>query len=212
MATYPLGIKRFTTKRDLLDDVDAAHINDMQSEITAIEDMLGPNPHQDSLDAAWRWKTLKSRLEYMIRGYQTPCWALFNGTLKTFSSDIRSQMTFPAPSKQDDTHGLFSSSTIKVKRPGYYTFTGRVFFAASSLRGNRVLMLAGSTGLKALSSQMMLNAVSQPDGMWLIVQWEGFMDKGETMGLYTNLVTGGYDNGRYSVDNAALTGHMVRDA
>ena len=43
-ADYPGSIKSFTTKTDGVDDVEAAHINDMQLEITAIETELGINP------------------------------------------------------------------------------------------------------------------------------------------------------------------------
>jgi len=40
-ASYPGAIKSFTTKTNNVDDVDAAHINDIQDEIEAIETALG---------------------------------------------------------------------------------------------------------------------------------------------------------------------------
>lgn len=40
-AVFPKGIASFTVKRNLLDDVDASHINRMQDEIVAIESTLG---------------------------------------------------------------------------------------------------------------------------------------------------------------------------
>jgi len=40
-ASYPTSIKSFTTKQDNVDDVLAAHINDLQDEVVAIETALG---------------------------------------------------------------------------------------------------------------------------------------------------------------------------
>lgn len=40
-ASYPTSIKSFTTKTNNVDDVDAAHINDLQDEVVAIETALG---------------------------------------------------------------------------------------------------------------------------------------------------------------------------
>lgn len=40
-ASYPASIKTFTTKTNKVDLVDAAHMNDVQSEVTAIETELG---------------------------------------------------------------------------------------------------------------------------------------------------------------------------
>jgi len=44
MAVYPNGIKTYTTKVDNVDRIMAAHINEVQDEITAIETELGINP------------------------------------------------------------------------------------------------------------------------------------------------------------------------
>lgn len=45
-ASYPSSIKSFTTKQDNVDDVLAAHINDLQDEVVAIETELGVNAKQ----------------------------------------------------------------------------------------------------------------------------------------------------------------------
>jgi microcystin-dependent protein len=44
-AIYPGSIRSFSTKIDLTDTVFALHMNDVQSEITAIQSTLGTNPH-----------------------------------------------------------------------------------------------------------------------------------------------------------------------
>lgn len=214
MATFPLGIKRFTTKRNLLDDVDASHINDIQAEITAIEDTLGPNPHQDNMgvDPAWRWTTLKARLEYMIRGYQTPAFNLFNAASGSYNTDNGFiARTFPAPGSTNDTHGLFSGGKIKIKRSGWYHFSAQAYFNPTSIKGSRYLQIRSNTGSKVNASELITDTGSQPDGLWLHCSWTGRALKGETFGLYTNLVTGYYPNGRYTVQYTGLNGFMVRD-
>ena len=44
LSIYPRAIPLFPTHRNLLDDVDAAHINNIQRELTAITTVLGTNP------------------------------------------------------------------------------------------------------------------------------------------------------------------------
>ena len=55
-ARYPDEIKTFIPKQDYVDDVEASHINDLQDEITAIQQELGVNPKGDA-------ETVKDRLE-----------------------------------------------------------------------------------------------------------------------------------------------------
>lgn len=51
-ASYPGAIKTYTAKTDNVDDVEAAHINSMQEEITAIQTELGINASK-KLCKAW---------------------------------------------------------------------------------------------------------------------------------------------------------------
>lgn len=50
-TVYPNGIPIFPTHKNLLDDVDAHHINALQNEVTSVADILGENP-QISNDVA----------------------------------------------------------------------------------------------------------------------------------------------------------------
>jgi hypothetical protein len=43
-ASYPLSIRPFTTKVNVLDIVDASHPNSLQEEVVAVETTLGLNP------------------------------------------------------------------------------------------------------------------------------------------------------------------------
>ncbi|MFE6745942.1 hypothetical protein ACFVGM_08835 [Kitasatospora purpeofusca] len=47
MATYPAAVKSFVTRTDAVDTILAAHVNDLQAEISAVEATLGTVP------AAW---------------------------------------------------------------------------------------------------------------------------------------------------------------
>jgi len=60
-ASYPASIKSFTTKTNLVDLVDAAHVNDLQLEVTAIETELGTVVRGTSTD-------LKTRLAVCLAG------------------------------------------------------------------------------------------------------------------------------------------------
>lgn len=58
--TYPNSIDSFTTKTDGADDVEAAHMNAVQSAIVNIETALGTNPEGNSTDVAERLDALES--------------------------------------------------------------------------------------------------------------------------------------------------------
>ena len=40
-ASFPTSVKEFTTKEDAVTDVLAAHVNDLQDEVVAVETALG---------------------------------------------------------------------------------------------------------------------------------------------------------------------------
>lgn len=67
MAAYPGAIKSFTTKVNLVDTINADHINDLQSEIAAIETELGINPPDvdDSVNAVSGAANLALRLDHL---------------------------------------------------------------------------------------------------------------------------------------------------
>ncbi|MEU1816080.1 hypothetical protein ABZ543_12915 [Streptomyces roseifaciens] len=44
-AVYPMSVKSFTPKTDNLDIIWAAHVNDLQNEVSAVEATVGKNPH-----------------------------------------------------------------------------------------------------------------------------------------------------------------------
>ena len=53
-ASYPTAVKSFSTKVDLVDSVLAAHVNDIQLEVSAIETELGTSPKRGNADVKTR--------------------------------------------------------------------------------------------------------------------------------------------------------------
>lgn len=60
-AVYPTSIKSFTTKTNKVDLVDAAHVNDLQAEVVAIQTELGTDPAGSETD-------VKTRLSHQLDG------------------------------------------------------------------------------------------------------------------------------------------------
>jgi hypothetical protein len=64
MAAYPNTTKVFTSKVNVTDVVDAAHVNELQQEVIAIEETLGVNPHVSG-SGAGPFTTVRMRLDYL---------------------------------------------------------------------------------------------------------------------------------------------------
>lgn len=69
MASFPATIKTFTTKENVVHVVDADHPNTSEAEITAIETVLGTNPHQSAARAT-NYSSVKARMEAMETDYR----------------------------------------------------------------------------------------------------------------------------------------------
>jgi len=68
VATFPAGIKIFTTRVDLLDIVLAGHVNEIYEEIVAVQQVLGVNPGASAARAT-TYGTVDARLEALESGY-----------------------------------------------------------------------------------------------------------------------------------------------
>jgi hypothetical protein len=64
MAAYPNTTKVYTSKENIADLVDAAHVNELQQEVIAVEETLGVNPHISGAGAG-AFTTVKLRLDYL---------------------------------------------------------------------------------------------------------------------------------------------------
>lgn len=71
-AVYPTSLKSFTTKQNKVDLVDAAHINDLQSEVVALQTYVGTNPHGSMPNVAARLNSMLNPSGYLISSAGVP--------------------------------------------------------------------------------------------------------------------------------------------
>lgn len=88
MATYPSAVKSFTTKTDNVDYPAAAHVNDIQAEVTAIETELGTLPKGGSADVKTRLDTMDTRDANIESGANIAVGAITQCSMATGSTDI----------------------------------------------------------------------------------------------------------------------------
>lgn len=122
-ASYPGAIKSFTTKVDGVDDVLAAHINDPQLEITAIETELGTDP-------AGTYTNVKTRLDEM----QEPVAARYaTNAGQNIPNNTATRVDFEDISY--DTHSAVTTGASWVftaPSAGYYNVSFQLVLAAST--------------------------------------------------------------------------------
>lgn len=71
-ASYPSGIIAFTNKQDRIDVVDDDHINQLQSEVVALQTYSGTNPHGDRASIADRMNAMLNPSGYLISSAGVP--------------------------------------------------------------------------------------------------------------------------------------------
>lgn len=151
-AVFPRGIKSFTTKRNLLDDVDAGDINTIQDEIVALESTLGElindveelvsdvdqneedDEGQDRTLARFRirFASLKDRIDYIHAGRQLPAIVLASATGETrpvfqgAENDKPAPLNFAQPSNWLDTHDMYNGIGFTTKQSGFWIINGFV--------------------------------------------------------------------------------------
>jgi hypothetical protein len=73
-AVYPKQYKSFTVHKNLVEDIDASHVNNLQDEVRAVQQTLGLNPHQDTglTMKVNTWASVADRLDSVQRGDGMP--------------------------------------------------------------------------------------------------------------------------------------------
>lgn len=140
MAVFPRGIKAFPTHRNLIDDVKAEHVNDIQDEVIALQEVLGPlvnevadiqqEVDQDALDDAGalqqtltKFKDIAAQLLSLRRGEHIPVFAAAT-TDKWFPGELAGptvpyrMLTFPKPST--DTARSYNGYGLTLPKTGFY--------------------------------------------------------------------------------------------
>jgi len=106
-ASYPKAIKQFTTKHDYTDDVMAAHVNELQDEVVALESILGVNPHlMDSTDVGaltlGPMSSLAARLSALESGKTIPAFSMWENTIQSVPKNVIHYMAYPTPLPDND--------------------------------------------------------------------------------------------------------------
>lgn len=121
VAVYPSAIKNFVYRQDYTDLVEAADVNVSYDEIRALQNTLGTNPHQETIDGSLKkYSSVSSRVSAVRRGLENPYVGVAAHDIHVpFNSDYIPAWT----SKVMDTHGMWNgSSNLTCKRDGIYHF------------------------------------------------------------------------------------------
>jgi hypothetical protein len=153
MAVFPRGIKSFPIHKNLIDDVKAEHVNDLQDEVIAIQEVLGPlvnevnelnlEMDQDEIDdqgalqgTLTKFKDIAAQLLAIRRGTHI---AVFSAaaTDKWYPSETAGPtvpyrlLGFPRPAT--DTHKSFNGYGLTTPKTGFYLIRAQVNWDTSRL-------------------------------------------------------------------------------
>jgi hypothetical protein len=154
MAVFPRAIKSFPTHHNLIDDVKAEHVNDLQDEVVAIQEVLGPLVNeiadlsleidQDALDDAGalqttltKFKDIAAQLLSLRRGEHLPVFSATT-TDKVFPGEVPSVPTVPYrlltfPKASTDTHNSYNGYGFTAPKTGFYLIRAQVNWDTSVL-------------------------------------------------------------------------------
>lgn len=133
VASYPRAPRAFTVKRNIVDDVDASHVNDIQDEISSIETVLGNNPHTDlSINGIGRdYNNVGNRLGEVTRHTDNP-YLHVGCPGVTVASGFNSAMSFSV--EYGDPLKAFTPSPtsyqVTIPRNGYYLIVADALYNA----------------------------------------------------------------------------------
>jgi hypothetical protein len=105
-SSFPGAIDSFTTKVDGVDDVMAAHVNDLQDAVVAIQTELGVDPAGSDPDVVTRFTNLDDLINLLFTGWvlDSDTWVYVSATsFKIVGKDVRSK--FPVGVKLKCTDG-----------------------------------------------------------------------------------------------------------
>jgi hypothetical protein len=185
-ATYPKGIKNFTTKHDYTDYVMAIDVEDIQDEVVALESILGSNPlamvNPDPRQPQ-PWTNISGRFDALDRGITTPVFQTWlNGpTLVNYTLALNgTPLVFPVPLSRNDPLGWYNGSSFTVKRTGWYHLTASLSWRQNASVGTRRMMLLEGSGRRTGSD--MYGPVQAPD-FSVNTSHIGILTAGTTVGL-----------------------------
>lgn len=210
-AVYPNQYKSFATHRNLVEDVDASHVNNLQDEVAAIQQTLGISPHRTKVEMTTRsWASVATRLDYIQRGLGIPAIYLKKDadSYKRTSTSKTKYITWASPSRTLDPEGIFNGRSITANRTGFWQVFGRVIWtnAKGSLAtgADREISIAVA-GAKVMTQDM----IPVTDGnTHMHIAWQGWVRAGQSidLGIYHPVT-----NKTLSVGSLHLSASLIRE-
>lgn len=122
VAIYPAAVKKFPYRHDFTDIVDAADVNVLYDEVSAVESTLGVNPQTDVIDGKINsWPTVSARISAVREGVSKPFVGVNANNVQV---PYNEQTVMNWTSKYWDTHDMWTGGpTITCPRTGVYTFS-----------------------------------------------------------------------------------------
>lgn len=214
-AVYPGDIATFSTKRDLIDDVMAEHVNSLQSEVNAVEGTVGVNPQIETAYPGTRRVTYPS-LTDRVHG-------LGNGDNIIVGSATQNQGLFVPRSPSPNSLNLIECQNFYM---GYdpFRFGGNYGFILPE-DGWWVIHLAmlwnpsGFSGTTVRKCSIQLDhttrantSIQTPGNSHCSMQagFEGLLTKGTKVGAAAGLWLSGSNDAGMSVAITELTARFVR--
>lgn len=134
-AVYPNQYRSFTPHKNIVEDVDASHVNNLQDELAAIQQTLGLNPHQDTglKMSVNTWSSVAARLDAIQRGRGVPVAYLekASDSMKGVTGTATKYISWPAPIAGHDPEGLFDGKSIRTNRAGWWLIFARVIWTGA---------------------------------------------------------------------------------
>lgn len=147
MTSFPTSIKTFTSKTDGVDTYSAAHINDLQNEVAAIETELGTDP-------AGSYSTVKDRLNAVLEEIVSDTTPVLGGDLDADGKNITSIGKI-----------VLESATIEISSGAITVSKSLVFVDAEGSAADDLVTINGGTEGMILYLMMAgANAVTVKDG------------------------------------------------
>jgi len=125
-ASYPRAIKAFDTHHDYTDDVMAAHVNDLQDEVMALEgSILLPTG------------VIASRLSALESGSALPVFSVATNYQGAVPSGPAMVVPLSTPPDSLDPFYWYNGSGFTIQRTGWYSLQGQIGWTANQQVGTR---------------------------------------------------------------------------
>jgi hypothetical protein len=183
-AVYPKQYKSFTVHKNLVEDIDASHVNNLQDEVLALQQTLGIMPHQDT---GLKMKTntyssVASRLDAIQRGHGIPA-CYVSKTSDSVKGSATKTISFSRPTTAQDPEALFNGHSITANRTGWWIVFGRVKWANAT--GSLATGADRQISLAVGGSQVMTQDLPPiSDGnSHMHIGWQGWVTAGKAIDL-----------------------------